>query len=642
MVGAATWGSVAFGAYLLGCLGLGAAFLRFFLGRAVRPAAVHPFGLLATAFVLGGSVLSQALVLAALVVDFTPGLVWAALGASALLGGRALLGQLREASAAAIAAVGEWREEALAWQALALATASLVALLALAAIVFPPIGDGEAFYFVYGKFIAAGEQLAPLRGSYEPFSTIGLLGEVHFASLMALSGPGVAKLFVWLVALAACVLAAELGRLCGLGRRGRLALVILVLTSSTFTHYISDGKVDLFAAALGLGAYFWVLLPVERGGDRATMSIAGVMGGLACVAKFSYLPVLAPGLLVILALKTYPRMAERLRAVTALGLAAALSTVPHLVKNGMFFGEPLAPFLTASPERSWISQAWFGPEATAWIVKTYPLALVFGEYPMQGGTISFAWLALLPLAALLPRSAWRREGPLAQATLAGAVALLLWIVLEPSIIAPRYILAPLILLLIPAARAVDYVSARDTRIVTLGVAAFVALAIALVATIQPIRTLPREAVAALRGRLPVCHRAHIYCYDLQPVNRLATPGERAFLLLYHAYWLRPDLLLCRNTAREAGLLKEPRTERTLWEVLYDRGFGLIIADRVSHKRELELLAESPPPWLDVRVAVDGSRFITYRLASRDSSRRPATRCEAAEEGVWRVVEKKAG
>ena len=639
MVGDALWGSVSLAAYLVGCLSVGVASLRLLAGPSHSWSAVSPFARTSTAFILGQGLLSQVLVLLGLVVDFTPALVWAVLAASIALGVRPLRAELRETFSTSLVSVREWRGETLVGQTLALVTIGLLALLALAAIVFPPIGDGEAFYFVYGKFIAAGARLAPLTGNYEPFSTIGLVGEVHFAALMSLANPGAAKLFVWFVAVTACVLLAEIGRTCGLGSRGRLAVVVLVLTSSTFALYITDGKVDLFAAALGLGAYLWLLIPDRDVPARVPAGTAGLLAGLACVAKFSYLPVLVPGVLAILLLKPMPDASTRFRTVLAFGVAAAIAALPHLVKNGVFFGEPFAPFVTASPDRSWISQTWFSPEATAWIVKTYPLALVFGEYPMQGGTISYVWLAFLPLVFLLPRAHWTHASPLALATLAGMIGLVFWVALRPSVIAPRYILAPLLLLLLPVARAIELVSAPGTRARGLDLAVIVTLAIALAATIEPYWNLPREAVAVLRGRLGVCHRAHIFCFDLEPVNQLAKPGERAFLNLYQTYWLRPDLLLCRNTARESDLFKDTHRDSGLWAELFERGFSLVIVDKVSHRRELErLAAEQPPPWLDVRADLAGTRLAVYRIVSRDSGRVPEARCERGPHGTWRVIE----
>jgi hypothetical protein len=633
---AATHG-VALIAYALACLALGAAVLRVLLPPQATSGGVHSLGRSSSAFILGQGVLTQALVLAGLVLDFTSTLVWAAVALSVMLGAVALRAELKPLVIAIGDARAGWRSEtSYAWKATALFSGMLLVLWGCAALVYPPMGDGEAFYFVYGKFIAAGGKLAPLTGNYEPFSTIGLLGEVHFAALMSIAGASAAKLFVWLIACAACMALWEIGRTCGLGPRGRLVTVVLTLTSSTFVLYIPDGKVDLFAAALGLGAYYWALQPANSLAPLAASRLSGLFAGLACVAKFSYIPVLAPGLLLLFLLKrSDPGIRSRLLPLANLALFAGLALLPHLTKNTVFFGEPLAPFVTASSERAWLNQVWFGPEATAWIVKTYPLALVFGQYPMQGGTLSFAWLALLPLAFLLPRSCYSLGGPLGQATAAGLLGLVLWVSFRPSVIAPRYILAPLLLLFLPVGKVAETPFGSHTRL--LEHAALACLLVACLTNVLSEGRALRDGIAFARGRLPPCYRASIYCAELARVNDVARPGERAFLLLYHSYWLRPDLLLCRNTHAEGLAVKAATSAEDAWSKLAAAGLSLLVVDRTSHAADFKRLWNERPDWIAASELYRGTHVIAYRIASRQSDQ--ATRsCEPGADGGWELRE----
>lgn len=647
MILTALLGILGLSAYTLGCLGAGLIALRLLCGKKSNPGNLHATARFTTALILGQGVVSQILAVAGLALDFTLWLVLTVTFVPILVGARPLR-ELVVAQAVSIRTkAGAWRAESVGFKLMSVLLIALFGLVGLAALVFPPMGDGEAFYFVYGKFISSSQQFLPLVGNYEPFSTIGLVGELHFAALMTIAGPVTAKAFVWIIAGAACLMLAEIGRVCSLGSYGRLVLVILTLTSTTFTTYILDGKVDLFAASLGLAAYFWALAYGKSDLIPAQARVAGALAGLACVAKFSYIPVIAPSLALIFAIRIEPRSLKFVsRAFMNLALGAAVVVIPHLLKNGVFFGEPLAPFITSSEARDWVkvNNHWFDPSVTAWIVKSYPLALVFGNYPMQGGTLSYIWLAFLPLCLFLPRPTRLRESPLAIATLAGIFGLGLWIFLRPSVIAPRYLLATLLLLFLPVARAIEYFSLGATRIRLISILAGATLIFSLVATISPYRPVWREAVWLVTDRLPPCLRASIYCFEMAKLNGLTAPGERLFLLLYYTYWLRPDLLVCRNTGDEASWAKEKGgTLPAFWEKLFAHGFRLLVVDRVSHAKELELIKQTRAPvWLDVKEVYRGSHVVAYRLKSRDTSRRPTLECHEESDGKWKVIATHAG
>ncbi len=95
-------------------------------------------------------------------------------------------------------------------------------------------------------------------------------------------------------------------------------------------------------------------------------------------------------------------------AVLLVTLSALAMLIPHFIKNALLFGEPFAPFLTLHGQASHItSQRWFSPETTAEIVAVYPLALVFGRYPMMGGTLSPLLLMVAPLVIFLPQPCGR-------------------------------------------------------------------------------------------------------------------------------------------------------------------------------------------------------------------------------------------
>jgi hypothetical protein len=166
----------------------------------------------------------------------------------------------------------------------------------------PPTGgsDAEAFYLALPKLIAATHRLLPMPGGYEHFTQIGLQGEMHFAALMSVSNYHAAKLFVWPTSLAIGLMVMGLGKLVGLGRQGNYISIAILFTSTAFTNIIWDGKVDLFATAMGLSAYYWAL---QRTSVPGAVKMAGLFTGLALVAKFSFIPTLLPGVMLLVFLQ---------------------------------------------------------------------------------------------------------------------------------------------------------------------------------------------------------------------------------------------------------------------------------------------------------------------------------------------------
>src|SRR5262249_47769207 len=146
--------------------------------------------------------------------------------------------------------------------------------------------------------------------------------------------------------------------------------------------------------------------------------------------------------------------------VLAVALAAAS---PQMLKNAVVFGEPLAPFVSLSGPNRVTEQNWFGPAATRYIVLTYPFSLVYGKYPMMGGGVSPLVLMFLPLALLLPRPASWSRSRLLQMSLIGLVGVVVWVIVRPSILAPRYIFPPLMLLGLPAVAGVEELCRRPAR-----------------------------------------------------------------------------------------------------------------------------------------------------------------------------------
>jgi len=626
--------------YSAASLGLGAAALRALLGRSA--AAALPT--LATEFLLGQALLGAALTMLALLSWFNRPVV-AALVLLCAAGLPFAASQLKECFHSARSEVGAQLREPASLQIVACASIVLALAFAVAALVRPPIGDAEAFYFAYPKIIAAAEHLAPMPGLYANFSTIGLAGELHFAALMLLGNAAAAKLFVWPVAIAGAVMLLAIGARCGLRRKGQLFLLAMLMTSSTFTHYIWDGKVDLFAAAMGLSAVYWILEPSRQIPNAAPIKLAGLMAGFAAVAKFSYIVAFLPPAMVLIAWRTLAEMRDKNsgRAMVAMvaarlvafGIWAALAWAPQLLKNAALFGAPLAPFIGGPQEKNWLQQIWFAEDMTRRILLTYPIALVFGRYPMQGGNLSFLALALLPLALLLPRPRVPQASLLVQVTIIALLGLGLWMLLRPSIIAPRYLLATVLLTFPLIALAAEHAWEMEQKPRLLRAAIIVCILAAVAAASYHVVSPLRILITEFTGDGNRCALASAYCAPFLQLNTRAEPGDRAFLAGYYGYWLRADLLQCRDISEDNLALRE---NYPILEKLHRRGFRFVIADKTTHPKAAEAMRRAvAPPWLAVHRSLETPELVIWELTPLKGSPRREAACVQSNPPRWSVT-----
>ncbi len=465
----------------------------------------------------------------------------------------------------------------------------------LTALITPPIGDAEAFYINYARLISETGKLTAMPAGFTFFSTISLPGELHFAALMTIGDLGAAKLFAIPVAFASAVFLSRICSICGGGPTSRLVLAVILLSSSTFMFYAIDGKVDLFAAAFGLAAVYWALLATLEKRHARMLVWVGLMSGAATVSKFSYLPTLVPTLFVLLIWRNLDgRHGTLSRASVVTGMEilrtsvwATLPWVPHLVKNAAVFGAPLAPFIGGPQDGAWLNQVWFAPDVTNWILATYPFALVFGRYPMMGGSLSFVMLAFAPFIWLVWKELGEGRQLLRRLAYAGFAGLVIWVALRPSIIAPRYFLATVLLFVPVLAVATEHFLRRFSAygVLRFGVICvmWAALAGSSWHVLPTLRALPAYAV----GTLDQCAMASDYCAPQRLLAEKGTPQDRVFVAGYYTYWLRTDQLLCGPNLDEAKSVHEANAPVNRLQAL---GFRYLVADGSSHDQILRAAA----------------------------------------------------
>jgi len=620
--------------------------MRILWLRTWESAPVRSMPFLATAFLLGQAVLAN---------------VWLVLGLQAWLSQTVVLLVLLASMVAGLPfarrgivrlpvkiweEIGWWSNQGIALRLVLAASMVLLLLLGIGAFVRPPVGDAEAFYMAYPKIIAASERVTPMP-TYWSFSQVGLIGEMHFAALMQLSGVQAAKLFVWPISLASAIMLMGVAAESGLGRIGQWFAVMILVTSTAFTNHITDGKVDLFAAALGIAAFYWALKVTGGAWRQSALAIAGLCTGFAVVAKLPYVVALLPSIFVLLVGREYLGEAStKQRSLMSLfsvagqfGFWIIVAAIPHMIKNGLFFGAPFTPIIGPPELTTLTEQVWLPPETTGWVVLTYPFALVFSDY-VGGGKISFLWLAFLFLTPLLPRAKPLLHSSLAQLTAVALVGTALWVFVKPSVLAPRYILATLLMFVPLAAGAAEHVYQIEDKRRWLGVAVVSLLIVALTIAIQgPVKKWPLSLMRYAGGKLSECELAKKYCPSLTRLNERASPGARVYFAGYYGFWLRPDLLQCRQTPTDERLLASSETTRKRWTTLFERGFRYVVIDKSTHQSALVAFDPSQvPDWMNNENIWDDSRMAIYEVKARKKQYAANVACRQISNPAWDVVE----
>jgi len=619
--------------------------MRLLLGKSKSVVRASPGTELASAFLLGQGVLANIWVFVALAGWFAPPFV---LGAVILC----IISGVTSARPCLVGFVHQMRSHWLelrtyswGWKLLVFLTI-LICMSWMTSLGRPLMGDATAFYMALPKVVAASHRLVPLPG-YEAFSQVGLQGEMHYAALMALGSADAAQLFAWPTILAGAVMLLAIGSQAGLGRRGQWIALACLFTSSAVIFLSGDGKVGLFAAALGLAAYYWAKRSAES--QRFfVVGLAGLFTGFALVAKFSYVPVLLPGIFLLIMwglcidLKDKGDLASWLRSSGAtfiqLGFWMLLAILPHLIKNYVLFNNPIAPFNLSG--MGWADQTWFGPETTRRIVLTYPLALTFGKYWAQYGNLSPLVLAFLPLSILLPRHRSLRASSLAAITLAASAGLICWVILRPSLLSPRYILATLLLFIPLAARAAEHISRSNPKQHWFGAGILAAIIVTVCMVglyCVQIAFFPKNTARYLVGRMSECERDGVYCLAMEALNKQAEPGTRVFLAAWNRYWLRPDLLQCLFGEKDYPMVFG-KTSEEKWLGIYKRGFRYLLADRIAHSKMIESLdMAQPPPWLQIVPIFEVAHLSVYQLDFDNPPGEPLVECLQVSPPAWDVV-----
>lgn len=538
------------------------------------------------------------------------------------------------------------------WNILVLLLMVLISIYAYLSL-YPPGTDAISYYLAQAKLIAATSKIYPLP-HYEAFSSLGLNAEMHAATLFLLggdvAGEYAAKMMVWVTALVSAIMLWAISSRVGLGRRGQWMVILMLYTTTGFTLVLWDGKTDLLGAGLGLAAVYWVL-QVGKSKDWQALFLAGVMVGFAMNSKLPLIVVMIPMLLSLTIWSLWTDTSQDYlrkdisekqqkwqRLVLGLliaGSAMILSFSALFFKNTLLFNEPLAPFYFIHPTgMSILDQTWFSPENTRWIVMTYPLALTFGQYPMQYGNITPLLLAFLPLASVFSKGLSPfRNRKLMALTLSSIAGILTWIVARPSVIAPRYIL-PTLLALLPLG---GYIIERLWQSRKYVVLKFSVLFLSFVTVLFTIINLDEPLVVAKYywKASPRTYAGAIW-KSLNLVNQKAEQGAIIHLAMWYRLPLRADLLQCLS--RKKDKLSGKKDNKITWEKLHDEGATWLVWDRLTHGKNFveQVNSYDKPGYLSVITHPIDDRFTVYQIIPKKGAPKSNQRCIQQKDGTWQI------
>lgn len=643
---------VIIGIYTLTCISFGGLILRLLQGKDPREVSLSPWAMLLTAFLLGQGILANLWVLVALAGWFSPAVVVIVMAVCFLAGIPFVLGYLRPLLRQTENIARDLILDSWEWKIVAF----LIGYLTLGGITCLGAGlqgDAVNFYMSLPKVIAASHRLSLLPGKsiYYP---LGLQGEMHYAALMSLGLADAVRLFTWITALAGALLLCALGSHVGVGRRGQWLILGMVFTS-TAVLWVTQGKTDLFSMSLGIATYYWA---IQKG--KLQLRLCGLFAGLTLIAKTSYLLTLLPGLLILeiwqhrnmLDIKASRSaimmgMQALAKSLFIIGFWMIIALIPHLIKNGVLLGNPLS-FIYNSNPKGWHVEmtGYYSPR----LYLTYLVEVTFGDYRYydQLGNISPWVLAFLPLTVLLPRPKTWHESQLLVLTLSAAIGTLLYVIIFPGYIMPRYILATLFLIGLPAIRAIEHAFKIDRPPHLLTIGGMVSIVIILISTALNTTAsgtaagyrlpsfYPQRTWKYLTKGLDACELGGAHCQVFTVLNQQAKAGSRVLMDTDVTYWLRPDLQQCASDKPLTAYITQDSTGKVqmLWNAIFEEGFSYLIIDKNRLAGSLENL--QPPSWVQTTRIAHEEYMEIYRLDYIDPPTAAQWACEQVRPPAWDI------
>jgi hypothetical protein len=602
--------------------------------------------LLATAFLLGQGTLASVWMLLSLAGLFSPGIVKAITGIAVLSGTPYSFKHLKGLRVQIKNIYNESCCDSWTWQIIAL-IGVLFCVAGVSSLGAPLLEDSAHYYMTQAKVIAETYRYQLIPGKEIHYSG-GFQGEMNHAVLLSLGNEDAARLYSWVTLLAGIVMLLALCTRSGIGRRGQWIALAMLVTSSMIHTLLGKGKTDLFPMAMGLGVYYWMTHESPH-----SRRVAGLLAGFAVLGKVVYAITLLPGMFVLLVWNVLQKQVNHnwnltnclvglLRNGMKLAFWGSIPICTMFIYNYVLLGNPFVVSDFLSNYYGWADMA---PYVPSHIYVTAPLYLVFGRISGQLGNLSVLTLMFAPLVFLLPRSKIRLMSILTALTISGLSGLAVLAIFFPTIIvAPRFYMSCIFLLIPLSSRAAEYVTTTEHRPRILTFAVQLSLLVVLFVTFLENTQggyynsfYFKKSILYLQGKLGECGLEDEWlgqrCRALSLVNHQAQPGDRILSSAPHNYYLRSDLLLC-GSSDWTGDLADGKSLTLDWREIYRNGYRFMVIDMFYMQPPN---VQDHPNWVKVAEVYQEGDLIVYRLDYVSPPEMPQMACREVEQGVWKVV-----
>jgi hypothetical protein len=249
-------------------------------------------------------------------------------------------------------------------------------------------------------------------------------------------------------------------------------------------------------------------------------------------------------------------------------------------------------------------------------------------------------LAFLPLILLAPYPKAPWNGPVAALAAAALGGLVIWIILFPAVPMPRYFLATLILLTVPASWAAEKFSLLGRMSARVIWAATLLVLISFYGAYSSkffnFKDAYRNFVTEQAEGMPTSDEVSSYGV-YQALNQIAEPGARVYTLTYFKFLMRPDLIQCATQSSERPGPLDSKNPESFWRRMYLHGFTYVLAEDAYNEVSVDSILNNKPAWVTIEPVAKNGGWAAYRVAFANQSEKVLLTTREVAPGAWDVV-----
>lgn len=323
-----------------------------------------------------------------------------------------------------------WAERGILVRAFAVGS-GLIALVTLGVALAPPVKfDALVYHLALPRYYLDTGEITPWSGAW--FWGMPQSGEMLYTWAMALAGEGAAACLGWLTGMLALLGLWGLTRQ-ALNQRSAWIAVAVMLSGDTLSAGLAHVYVDWLAILYGVAGLL-MLVAWLKDGEAGKLALLGVFCGMAIGVKYTSGALLLAALAAVLWHNGVHRnpLKRFVWDLLICLLPAFLLSTPWLLKNLLFTGNPIYPFLFPTEHVTLFRQSFY--QLSTWgdwrDVLFLPWRATMSGIegtPGYSATIGPLFLALAPLVFVKwKRYTWLQRQSLTAGALVGFAGLFVW------------------------------------------------------------------------------------------------------------------------------------------------------------------------------------------------------------------------